>query len=288
MMNQTYKELIQIARAENAPYSRANKSTLISRIQQYRDTVGTLYRRSKRSLKDMAKSEGLRGYGRLRKPDLIDSILFHRSLVKPQVDMLSQLRKDELKRMARDEGLQIIGSRKGRIAENIARHRVHRKQKTMKDIVEDIANQEFKPQRIEGAFDGNYLRFRSEGVEEDRIVTIEEYLQKVRRHVSKQMKELVKTGESWKFQLNVVALFRRKDGSEETRKPIWSTPHVIMEGSDIEEIIAEMYQKILRDYERVSEALDASDFIFIRIVEMTYHTHKVDMVRGGSYIDLPE
>ena len=63
MMNQTYKELIQIARAENIPYSRSNKATLIDRIQHYRSTVDTLYRKTKRDLKGIAKSEGLRGYG---------------------------------------------------------------------------------------------------------------------------------------------------------------------------------------------------------------------------------
>ena len=32
MMNKTYKELVEIARAENVPYSRTNKATLIDRI----------------------------------------------------------------------------------------------------------------------------------------------------------------------------------------------------------------------------------------------------------------
>lgn len=63
MMNQTYKELKEIARVENVPYSRTNKSTLVERIQHYRATVGTLYREGKRSLKVMAKSDGVRGTG---------------------------------------------------------------------------------------------------------------------------------------------------------------------------------------------------------------------------------
>ena len=60
-MNQTYKELVEIARAENVPYSRTNKGMLIERIKHYRDTVGTLYRKQKRSLKGIAKTEGIRG-----------------------------------------------------------------------------------------------------------------------------------------------------------------------------------------------------------------------------------
>ena len=61
-----------------------------------------------------------------------------------------------------------------------------------------------------------------------------------------------------------------------------------MEGTDHEELLAEMFREILRQYEIVSQALEDSDFVFVRIVEMTYHCHKVDMVRGGSYIELPE
>ena len=93
MMNQTRRELIEIAKAENVPYSKRNKAQLIERIQQYRDTVGTLYRESKSSLKKLAKTEGVRGYGSLIKSDLIDTILYHRRVVKPQIDDLSRLRK---------------------------------------------------------------------------------------------------------------------------------------------------------------------------------------------------
>ena len=110
LMNQTYNSLRNIARAENVPYSRTNKQTLIERIQQYRDTVGSLYREGKRDLKAMAKSEGIRGYGNLNKRDLIDTILFHRRVVRPQIDELSQMKRDELRRLAKKEGLEVIGS----------------------------------------------------------------------------------------------------------------------------------------------------------------------------------
>ena len=83
-------------------------------------------------------------------------------------------------------------------------------------------------------------------------------------------------------------LFRKRDGTEECGKAIWSTAHIILIGTDFDEVKAEMYQEILRQYEIVSQALDSSDFVFIRIVEMTYHCHRVDMDRGSSYIDLPK
>ena len=39
---------------------------------------------------------------------------------------------------------------------------------------------------------------------------------------------------------------------------------------------------------RLSQACESSNYVFVRIVEMTYHCHKVDMNRGGSYVDLPD
>ena len=119
----------------------------------------------------------------------------------------------------------------------------------IRDRVE-VVNEEFKPVSIEGAFVGNFIRFRSEGVEEDKpLVSIDQYLKKVKRLVLKNLSDVVKTGDNWKVQLNVATLFRKVDVEDEGVNPIWSTPHVIMRGTDLEEVTEEMYQKILGDYE---------------------------------------
>lgn len=96
--------------------------------------------------------------------------------MRPQIDELSQLRKDTLRKMARDEGLTVIGNKKGRIAQNLTRHRMLGRGSTMKRLTEDIANEELKSQGIEGAFNDNFRRYLSKGVDEGKIVTIEEYL----------------------------------------------------------------------------------------------------------------
>ena len=107
MNDKTRKELIIIAKAENVPYSGLNKRALIDRIQHYRDTVGTLYRKKKSSLKALAKAENIRGYGGLNKRKLIDTILYHRRVVQPQIKDLSSLRKSELVKLAKKKGLKI-------------------------------------------------------------------------------------------------------------------------------------------------------------------------------------
>jgi len=124
MMNQTRRELVKIAKAENVPYSGINKRSLIERIQHYRDTVGTLYRVKKRDLKALAKGEGVRGYGSLNKRNLIDTILYHCRVVQPHIEDLSKLRTSELVDLARREGLKVIGGKKTRVAQNIALNRL--------------------------------------------------------------------------------------------------------------------------------------------------------------------
>ena len=63
---------------------------------------------------------------------------------------------------------------------------------TLKDIVEDIANEEYKARRAEGAFNDGYTLHRSKGVDEG-IVTIEDYLYKyVKRHILKLMTKVSK------------------------------------------------------------------------------------------------
>ena len=286
MMNQTYKELVNIARAENVPYSKTNKRSLVDRIQQYRDTVGTLYREKSRELRRLARREGLRGYSQLKKGELIDSILYHRRVVKPRIDNLKTLTKEALRRQAKQVGLEVIGSRKDRIAHNLAHHLT--KRSVMKNIVEDIAGEKFKAEEEEGSFNGNFRRFRSKGIEGE-IVTIEEYLQKTRRHVLKIMKGLVKGGESWKINLKISAEFVKKDDPEDKLiRPIQGLSDTIMLGSDLEEVVDAMIRDFLQKYEKISQALDESDYVFHRIVEMYYHCHKVDLVRGSSYIELPD
>ena len=105
LMNQTLNELRNIAQAENVPFSKANKKTLTERITHYRDTVGTLYRKDKSKLKHIAQKYGIRGYGKLNKNDLIDTILFNRRVVKQRSEELKKLTRDEIRDLARKEGL---------------------------------------------------------------------------------------------------------------------------------------------------------------------------------------
>ena len=100
--------------------------------------------------------------------------MFHRRVVQPHIADLSKLTRMELVNRARAEGLKVIGGKKACIAQNIALNRVSKRAGPLKRIVEDVANTDvieltlskrFRPEEIEGSFNGGYVRFRSKGVE---------------------------------------------------------------------------------------------------------------------------
>ena len=188
LMNQTLNELRNIAQVENVPFSKANKKTLTERIMHYRDNVGTLCRKDKSKLKHIAQKDGIKGYGKLNKKDLIDTILFNRRVVKPRSEELKKLTRVQIRDLARKEGLlNGVGQKKDRMINNISHHRFGIMKNKLKDIVEDIANEKYKAIKISGSFDDGYVLHRSKGVDiEKGVVTIEDYLnKKVKRHILK-------------------------------------------------------------------------------------------------------
>ena len=272
LMNKTLNELRSIAQAENVPFSKANKKTLTDRITHYRETVGTLYRKDKSKLKHIAQKDGIRGYGKLNKKDLIDTILFNRRVVKPRSEELKKLTRDQIRDLAKKEGLlNGVGQKKDRMIKNISHHRFGIMKNKLKDIVEDIANEEHKAIKIADSFDDGYVLHRSKGVHiEKGVVTIEEYLnKKVKRHILKLMTDLVKTGDSCKFQLNLgVEFVSVKDQNDIIQKTIWSENYVIVEGTDLDEVYEDLYESLLQQFQIVQCKLKKSDYVFHRIYEM--------------------
>ena len=128
LMNQTNNELRNIARAEGVPHSKLNKAALVNNILEYRATVGSLYRNNRKSLNKIAKKEKLRGYTSLSKNDLIQTILYHRRVVKPllrgQNQLIHGFTKGMLLKQANKEGLLRVGRTKKEVIENLAMHRI--------------------------------------------------------------------------------------------------------------------------------------------------------------------
>ena len=54
------------------------------------------------------------------------------------------------------------------------------------------------------------------------------------------------------------------------------------------EILNEAYNTLKKSFEKISNALDSSDYLFNRIISVDVDIHEIELIRGGSYIELPE
>ena len=62
-----------------------------------------------------------------------------------------------------------------------------------------------------------------------------------------------------------------------------------MMGSNTNEIIRDLFNSILRRYQRgLQESMRGSEFVFDYVEYLNYIFHKVDLKRSGSYIETPE
>ena len=63
----------------------------------------------------------------------------------------------------------------------------------------------------------------------------------------------------------------------------------IMEGDETDEIIEELFESLLQNYQKnLEEPMRGSEFVPNSIDLLYYHLHKVGLKRSGSYIDSPE
>ena len=86
--------------------------------------------------------------------------------------------------------------------------------------------------------------------------------------------------------INFISL---KPGSDETRiMHTRSDNEEIMNGSDTDEVIEELFKSFLQRYqEGLQENMRGSDFAFDGVNLLYYDFNKISINRGGSYIDSP-
>ena len=62
-----------------------------------------------------------------------------------------------------------------------------------------------------------------------------------------------------------------------------------MEGNETDEIINELFESLLQNYQKIlEEPMRESEFVPDSIDLLYYHLQKVGLKRGGSYVDSPE
>ena len=76
---------------------------------------------------------------------------------------------------------------------------------------------------------------------------------------------------------------------EETRIYYACSDNVsIMQGSDTDDIISEIFSSFLHNYQEKLKIIKGSDFVFESVELMDYKLHRVHLKRGGLHIKSPE
>ena len=78
-----------------------------------------------------------------------------------------------------------------------------------------------------------------------------------------------------------------KDTGESRTIYRWSNNASIMRSRDTNDVIKELFESFLRDYQGKLETIKGSDFVFESVYLMDYKLHRVHLKTGGSYIKSP-
>ena len=145
----------------------------------------------------------------------------------------------------------------------------------------------YKPTIVKSSYNNNYIEYRSEGNE---ILAVEEYLNLIEPYLRELINDHKNKGE-WKIQLTAqINFISLRPGSDETRvMHTRSANEEFMNGSDMDEIIKELFKFLLQRYqENLQEKMKGSDFVFEGVKYLYYDLNKTSISKDGSYIDSPK
>ena len=145
----------------------------------------------------------------------------------------------------------------------------------------------YKPILAKSGYNNNYIQYESKG---DKILTLQEYLALTEQYLKELINYHKNKGErksQLTAEINLISLI---PGSDETRvMHTKSDNEEIMNGSDTDEIIEELFKSFLQKYEEnLKEKKKGSEFEFDGVDFLYYDFNKISINRGGSYIDPPK
>ena len=150
-----------------------------------------------------------------------------------------------------------------------------------------IGKDYYKRILVKSGYNNNYIQYESKG---DKILTLKEYLALIEQYLNELINYYKNKGE-WKLQLTAeINFISLKPGSDETRiMHTRSDNEEIMNGSDTDEIIEEVFKSFLQKYEEnLQEKMKGSEFEFDGVNFLYYDFNKISLNRSGSYIDSPK
>ena len=79
-----------------------------------------------------------------------------------------------------------------------------------------------------------------------------------------------------------------KDTGETRIIYVWSDNVSIMWGSNMDNIIREIFRSFLSNYQQELKIIKGSDFVFESVDLIDYKLHRVPLRRNGTYVKSPE
>ena len=126
------------------------------------------------------------------------------------------------------------------------------------------------------------------GIQKKRL-SVKQYLNKITPYLYDLINDHRIARRVWKIQINMhVNFISSKDTGETHIYCIWSNNVSIMQGIDTNDIIKELFESFLHDYQEKLKTIKGSDFVFESVDLMDYKLHRVRLNRGRSYIKSPK
>ena len=146
---------------------------------------------------------------------------------------------------------------------------------------------DYKPILIRTGFEGNYLKYMSNG---SNSLSIDEYLELIRPYLG-DLINVYKTKGEWKLQLSAeISFVSQKPDSDEKR--VMYTKSIceeLMIGSATEKITEKLIMSLLQKYQdNLQNKMRGSDFVFDAINCIYYDFNRITISKGGYYIEPPK
>ena len=137
------------------------------------------------------------------------------------------------------------------------------------------------PRQLEGAFSGAYRHYKIDGI---KGMDVNTFFDRTRKSII----ELLSKETRNRAVHSQVSIWIRfiKDGIEYINLAFNSRMLAVYNLSDMNEIVSEMIKHMKQ--QRENPALRDSRFVFDRVVHMDIEFHRLNLMRGSSYLPLPE
>ena len=243
-----------------------------------------------KDLRALAKDNGLKGYSRLKKSELISFIRDNLKLKPTKRKPLKPMTVKDLRALAKDNGLKGYSKLKKSelisfIRDNLKNPSKPRPPKPTRPPPPP------PPYRIEQAFRGALRSFRIDG---RRRVDADTFFISARSTINDLIIRELRDLKSAKIQTTAWIRFRtdddgdaNADGNFETVDMAFNSRMIeFFSGSDFKELIDQMLDQMKTQIE--NPALANSSFVFDQILHLDINFNQLNLTRGSSYIPLPK